>query len=68
MTKNNGHKPPAIEVRLAALPEEERETVEAMIVSLCELGNGLGRVSALEIIVKAGRWMRRQERAEWLRC
>lgn len=54
--------PPAVdyrraEARLAALPEYERAAVEGMIAELVGL-HGVGRMCALEIVVKVGWWWR----------
>lgn len=46
------------EQRLAALPEPERALVEAMVSELCQV-KGVGRLTALEIVWAAGRWVRR---------
>jgi hypothetical protein len=52
-----------LEVRLSKLPELERESVEAMIVELCQI-NEMGRAKALDIIYSVGQWMQVQKRVE----
>lgn len=45
--------------RLAELPELEQVRVEGMIAELMTV-HGVGRMLALEIVIKTGRFLRRQ--------